>query len=234
MPHPIEILERDEPTWTAGDDRRASRRHAAHARVCCMPATKGSLPPIWSAAIRDLSSFGVGLNMPIAPGHGQILAIELKSHSGAFLRTILARVVHEARETSQSFLIGCAFVSELNEEHMRAFQAGAVHPAAPDCRRWTRFACNVETACYTSETAPGERRSGRILNISAGGVGLLLRCQFSAGTLLHFELPPEMNLAQSQVLVRVVRVVEQSDGNWLLGCEFADQLTDDEIRSVLR
>lgn len=234
MPQPTEILARDETTWPGGEDRRASRRHAAHARVCCMPATKGALPPIWSATIRDLSAFGVGLTMPIAPGHGQILAIELKRKNGAFVRTILARVVHEARESSQAFVIGCAFVSELKEENLRAFHAGAVHPAAPDCRRWTRFACNVETVCYTSETAPGERRSGRILNISAGGIGLVLRCQFTEGTLLYFELPAEMNLAQSQILVRVVRVVEQADGNWLLGCEFADQLTDDEVKSVLR
>ena len=130
--------------------------------------------------------------------------------------------------------VGCAFVRELPDKYLRFFQAGAVHPSGPDCRRWTRFACNVETVCYTAETAPGERRSGRILNISAGGVGLVLRCQFSEGTLLHFELPPEMNLANPQILVRVVRVVPHGDGNWLLGCEFADQLTEDDLQALLR
>jgi hypothetical protein len=108
-----------------------------------------------------------------------------------------------------------------------------VHPTGPDCRRWARFPCNVETACYSCDTAPGERRSGRILNISAGGIGLILRCQFSEGTLLYFELPPEMNLADPRILVRVVRVMEQG-GGWFLGCEFADQLSDDELRGLLR
>ena len=87
---------------------------------------------------------------------------------------------------------------------------------------------------HCCETAPGERRSGRILNISAGGIGLVLRCQFSEGTLLHFELPQEMNLADPKVLVRVVRVTPEGDGNWSLGCEFADQLREEQLRALLR
>src|SRR5207253_2847850 len=79
------------------------------------------------------------------------------------------------------------------------------------------------TVCYSCDTAPGERRSGRIVNISAGGIGLKLRCQFAEGTLLHFELPHEMNLANPKILVRAARVIEQDDGSWFLGCEFADQ-----------
>jgi len=63
---------------------------------------------------------------------------------------------------------------------------------------------------------------------------LVLRCQFSEGTLLHFELPQELNLANPKILVRVVRVTEQGDGNWFLGCEFTDQLTDDELQALLR
>ena len=138
--------------------------------------------------------------------------------------------MHEVRESSQAYVIGCAFIRELETDCLQFFQADAVHPAGPDCRCWTRFPCNVETVCYTSDTAPGERRSGRILNISAGGVGLQLRCEFSEGTLLHFELPAEMNLANQKVLVRVARLMEQPDGSWFLGREFADELTVDELK----
>jgi hypothetical protein len=31
-----------------------------------------------------------------------------------------------------------------------------------------------------------------------------------------------------------VRVNDQGAGYWLLGCEFADQLTEDELRMLLR
>ncbi|HWY88285.1 MAG TPA: PilZ domain-containing protein, partial [Gemmataceae bacterium] len=202
--------------------------------VLCRLLTNGAAPAIWTVQVRELSTLGISLILPRPTGIGQLLGIELTRKNGSFVRTVLARVVHEARESSHAFVVGAAFIKELEDEHLRFFRAGAIHPSAPDCRRWTRFPCNVETACYCCDTAPGERRSGRILNISAGGIGLVLRCQFSEGTLLHFELPQEMNLASPKILVRVVRVTEQGDGNWFLGCEFTDQLTDDELQALLR
>ena len=36
------------------------------------------------------------------------------------------------------------------------------------------------------------------------------------------------------LLIRVVRVGEHESGNWLLGCEFAHQLNDDDLRALLR
>jgi hypothetical protein len=234
MAHPIDSLEQQDSEWCTNEDRRASPRHPANVRVQCRLVTGGAATPLWTAQVRELSKFGLGLVLPKAPGLGQLLGIELARKNGTFVRTVMARVVHEERESSQAFIAGCAFIKELEDEHLRFFQAGAVHPATPDCRRWTRFPCNVETVCYSCDTAPGERRCGRILNISAGGIGLVLRCQFFEGTLLHFELPQEMNVANPRILVRVVRVKDQGDGNWLLGCEFADQLSDDEVRGLLR
>jgi hypothetical protein len=234
MPQPIDFLEKEDIGWSLSEDRRASPRHPAKVRVLCKLVTRGTAPPIWTAHVRDLSTFGIGLILPKPPGLGQRLEIELARKNGTFVGTVMARVVHEARESSQSFFAGCGFIKELDDEHLRFFQAGAVHPVGKDHRRWTRFPCNVETVYYSCDTAPGERRSGRIRNISAGGVGLVLRCQFCEGTLLHFELPQEMNLADPKVLVRVVRVTPEGDGNWSLGCEFADQLSEEQLRALLR
>jgi hypothetical protein len=234
MPQSIDSLEQEGSAWCTNEERRASPRHPANVRVLCRMVTGGVAPPMWTAQVRELSTYGIGLVLPQSPGLGQLLGIELTRKNGTFVRTVLARVVHQERESRQSFIVGCAFIKELEDEHLRFFHAEAVHPSRPDCRRWTRFPCNVETVCYSCDTAPGERRSGRILNISAGGIGLVLRCQFFEGTLLHFELPQEMNLANPKVLVRIVRVMDQGGGYWLLGCEFADQLTEDELRMLLR
>jgi len=154
--------------------------------------------------------------------------------NGTVVDTVMVRVVHERRQSSDAVIVGGAFIMDLNDEHLRFFQASAVRSSASDCRRWTRFPCNVETVCYCCDTAPGERHSGRVINISAGGIGLLLRCQFSEGTLLHVDLSQEMNLAPMTTLVRVVQVHDHGDGNWLLGCEFTDQLRDDALRALLR
>lgn len=233
MEQMIDVLEREETTRSTNEERRAATRYPANVRVRCTPL-RGDTPVIWTAQVRDLSALGVGLVLPQCPGLSVLLEIELTRKNGTFVRNVLARVVHEAQEPGQPAFVGCAFATEIADDELRLFDAGAVHPSGPDCRRWTRFPCNVETVCYTCDTAPGERRSGRILNISAGGIGLLLRCQFSEGTLLYFELPQEMNLADPKVLIRVVRVIEHNDGKWFLGCEFADRLDQDEVRSLVR
>src|SRR5262249_17851571 len=104
-------------------------------------------------------------------------------------------------------------------------------PADTFTIRWVRFPCNVETVCYACDTAPGERRPARIVNVSAGGVGLLPPCDFSPGPLLHLELPSE---AARLALIRVVRVMQHDAGHWFLGCEFADQLAAEEVKDLVR
>src|SRR5207245_2637627 len=100
-----------------------------------------------------------------------------------------------------------------------------------DPRRWVRFPCNVETACSTCLVAPGETTPARVLNVSPGGVGLLLPCEFDVGTLLNLDVPRAV--APARVRVRVARVVAHGRGNWFLGCEFVDELSAAELRACL-
>jgi hypothetical protein len=234
MPQAIDYLDKEDTSWYTTEDRRVSCRHESKLRVLCSLVTNDADSPIWTNQVRDLSAFGIGLILPKVPGLGQLLHVELARKNGTPVRTVLARVVHKSRVSSKSCDVGCAFMKELKEEQLRLFPVGSVPLLGPDCRRWTRYPCNVETAFYSGDTVPGERRSGRILDISAGGVGLVLRCKFSAGTLLHFELPQDTNLANPKILVRVVRVMPQGEGNWSLGCEFVDQLSQEQLRELLR
>ena len=131
-----------------------------------------------------------------------------------------------------AWIVGLAFISELDNAELRLFQAERIKPAIADGRRWVRFPCNVETLCYTCETIPGERRKVQILNISAGGIGPLLPCEFSAGTVLRLELPADMTQPARLLLVRVIHCVEMAGRGWMLGCEFADQLGTEELDSI--
>ena len=227
------IVEEDPVSRSPNEERRASVRHRSGLRVSCRlvddPAAE-----TWMARVRDLSALGIGLLMARRCELAELLEIELVKASGALVRTVLARVIHVEEDRPRSWVAGCAFVSELTDAEIRLFHAEAVRPKAKDHRRWIRFPCNVETVCYTCETSPGERRPARVLNISPGGIGLLLPCQFTKGTLLHFELPADASEISQTLLVRVVRVMEQSPGMWFLGCEFAHQLEDDELRALLR
>jgi len=215
------------------EDRRASVRRRGPLRVDYRLVDDGA-GFSGQARTRDISNLGIGLITPQLLPLAALLELELRSVNSLLVRPILARVVHVGEETSRTWIVGCAFTDELSAAELALFQAEAVRPKTRDNRRWVRFPCNVETVCYTCETSPGERRPARILNISPGGIGLLLPCQFNEGTLLNFELPAEANQPGRTLLVRVARVIEQSAGRWFLGCEFADRLEDDELRMLLR
>jgi hypothetical protein len=216
------------------EERRSSRRYPASLRVPVRLADGAG--PTWYAPVRDLSTLGIGLRLPQEINLATLLEVKLQQPNGVVVRPVLARVVHlwEEDRCGTSCIVGCAFISELSEAELQLFHAEAIRPPAGDGRRWLRFPCNVETVCYTCDTVPGERRPARILNISPGGIGLLLPCQFPAGILLHFELPAGSDQPARDLLVRVLRVIEHSPGMWFLGCEFASQLGEEELRSLLR
>ncbi len=141
MPSFSGLIQREEIGWSTTEDRRSSRRHAASLRVQCRLLAVGG--ETWAGQVRNLSTYGIGLVLPKPPGLGQLLAIELARKDGTVMRGIMARVVHETRESSRAFVAGGAFVRELEPEHLQFFHADAVHPSGPDCRRWQRFPCNV-------------------------------------------------------------------------------------------
>lgn len=217
----------------AFDERRGASRIKATMTISCRPLDANGFS-LGRGQVRDVSSLGVGFYYPRSLEVGSLLEIDLIKERRSHVYRTLARVVHVDTDASGAALIGCAFIHELTDHELRLFQAERAQPAHPDCRRWVRFPCNVETVCYTSETAPGERRPARIVNISAGGVGLLLACQFSKGTLLRFLLPADVDHASRDLMVRVVREMEQGNGYWFHGCEFVHQLSDEEMRSLIR
>jgi hypothetical protein len=227
----LEVAGVNSASLSVNEERRSAVRHRVCFPLPCWPADGG---PVWKAYIRDISTLGIAINLPQEVTMGTVLEIELQSVSASPIRRVMARVVHVEQEERGWWAAGCAFIEELTAHELNLVHAEAIRSKATDQRRWLRFPCNVETVCYTCETAPGERRPARVVNISAGGIGLLLACQFEQGTLLQFELPADLNQPARLSLVRVVRVLEQSPGTWFHGCEFAVQLAEDDLRRLLQ
>jgi len=210
--------------WLPGTERRASARQPAALRASYR--LLGS-DVAGRAGARDLSALGAGLLLPNPVAVSALLQLEFEGLG----RLILARVVHVAEEGG---FIGCAFVRELDDATLGLFHAQRLGSAVGDDRRWVRFPCNVETACYAADAAPGERSPARVVNISAGGMGLLLPCEFREGTLLKLDLEATAARAAGVLLLRVVRAIARPAGDWLLGCEFADPLRDEELDALLK
>ena len=232
MPRPGVDLEEPVPR-SSNTERRASVRHRAADDLTCPVATYEAADA-WSAVVRDVSTLGIGLTMDRRVTAGALLQVGLRRANGVHVRDVLARVVHADEEAAGVWQVGCAFVVELARDELALFHADAVRSAGPDSRRWVRYPCDVETVCTTCEMLPGERHRARVLNVSAGGVGLLLACQFPTGTLLHFALPPVLNQPARSRYVRVARVQPHERGSWFLGCEFVDELAADDLHDLLR
>jgi PilZ domain len=231
--HPVPVSDSPAEQLPPREERRVALRFPTSLQTAVLPVRRPAEPEApWQARVRDVSAYGLALMLPHPVEPSTVLTADLESPEQGVVRNVLARVVHvTAREPGQ-WVVGCALISEMSDEDLGRFHAARARPAATDCRAWVRFPCNVETVCYSVDTAPAEQLPARILNISAGGVGLLVPCQFESKTLLNLQLPPRPRQPGRKVLVRVVQGRPFGNGDWYLGCEFADRLTDAELEAL--
>lgn len=97
-------------------------------------------------------------------------------------------------------------------------------------RLWVRYPCNLETMSEVRNGNDPERLAARVRNISRGGLSLVVDREVHPGGLLSVELPAGENVPPSTVLAYVVRSAALSGGDWALGCTFATELSDDDLR----
>jgi hypothetical protein len=82
-------------------------------------------------------------------------------------------------------------------------------------------------------SAGGWSESARGVNLSAGGVGLLLQRGIATGTAVRVQLDGAPQEAP-EFLARVAHSTRQGPGEWFIGCQFTRPLGEAELREVLR
>ena len=103
-------------------------------------------------------------------------------------------------------------------------------PAVGERRASVRHVCNLEAVSRPLESPDALCWGARLKSISTGGMGLLLCYPFKVGAFLTVELAATPKARA--LLVKVVHVTDQSDGTWLLGCEFVHPLSEAELEMV--
>jgi hypothetical protein len=101
---------------------------------------------------------------------------------------------------------------------------------SPERRRTPRHACEVETTFQCLNPPSSEHFPAHIRDISALGVQLLVAQSFRKGELLSLTLPASAEQASTAVLCYVVRVAPQTGGQFVLGCTFAQELSEQDLR----
>jgi hypothetical protein len=71
----------------------------------------------------------------------------------------------------------------------------------------------------------------KVKDVSVGGVGFLAPRRFEKGTLMFLTLGGADASRVMSVLVRVVRLVAQGNGFWLIGCAFVGKASEEEIQA---
>jgi hypothetical protein len=100
-------------------------------------------------------------------------------------------------------------------------------------RAYVRHPCDLDTACHPIAFQREMQWSGRVLNVSLGGVGLVINRRFEVGTLLAVELQCGSQAPSLTLLARVVHTKPGGAGSWVAGCSFLNPLSEDEVQAIL-
>jgi PilZ domain len=101
-------------------------------------------------------------------------------------------------------------------------------------RAFVRYPASGQSACGLSGGNESYRgRWAQLLNISHGGVGLLLSRELENGTPLSILAKSEALNMLYELQARVVNASLQDDGQWLIGCEFFIPLREEQLQGLL-
>jgi hypothetical protein len=109
-------------------------------------------------------------------------------------------------------------------------------PSPADRRAWVRYASNLEVVCRGAGTLKDAGWPAKVVNISRGGIGLLLRHRFEPGMPLAVEFLSHSSGARRTVLVKVAHATAvqlQPEPHWLVGCAFSEILSEAELQALL-
>ena len=99
-------------------------------------------------------------------------------------------------------------------------------------RAAVRYPSQSATACHP--VPDGDVLcSARVVDISTTGVGLVVDRFVEPETLLAIELPSDGPTPGYTLLVEVRHATARGEGEWRLGCSFARELSEDELRWLL-
>src|SRR5437868_6426862 len=88
-----------------------------------------------------------------------------------------------------------------------------------------RYQCGPATAGRVTGQAGSPPRRVWVLNLSHGGAGLLSDEVLAAETLLVIQLRSNAKDRIYELPARVVHSTAQINGDWVVGCEFAEKLS---------
>lgn len=103
-----------------------------------------------------------------------------------------------------------------------------------DRRAWVRYHSKPETPFFAI-TGEEEIISWRakVRDVSCGGISLVVNNNFPEGTVVEIELPNAEADVSRLMLAKVVRSETYEGIQYVLGCAFMEQLSEEDVRGLL-
>lgn len=223
-PQTTEVLETDRRVWV---------RYPCDVEASCQPA---SLPDSqrFSVRVRDISRGGINLVLSCPVEVGAFLSVELPTANARATSNVLAYVVRVNPITEGEWSVGCSFAAELTDFDLEPFGAQQLKSELQDQRTWVRFPCHARATYQPVKAPEAPPAQAEVLNISAGGVALLVPESVELGTLLNLELCDESGQFRLRLLGCVVRLSGQGGLDWVLGCNLIRELSHRELKALLQ
>jgi hypothetical protein len=106
--------------------------------------------------------------------------------------------------------------------------------ALPEERREAeRFPIEPSPVCRLVSATQDEMASATVRDLSATGIGLVVRQPLKPGTVLILNLEVRDCRLPRPLPVRVMHASPTAEGQWLVGCQFVRRLSDPELQMLL-
>jgi hypothetical protein len=216
------------PTRPLSVECRVRQRHSCDLKSSCQPiAARADKDILWSATVRDISVSGLGLVVGRRFERGTGLAIEIPpagKHAGD---TLLVKVVHITALAGGTWLLGCAFVSELSEDglmglvELARLQQTALDQAAPEDQELAAepAAGNAKSMLVSDIRLSGSNHRGRVASVPVNRLFLTGTWPLAAGTLLKVRVAQDPD-RYPPVFLKVTSCALE-EGRWTLRYTFA-------------
>ena len=98
-------------------------------------------------------------------------------------------------------------------------------------RAVVRYPSGQDVLCSMNPSNSGFILRADVQDLTATGVGLIIRRKVPAGAVLSIDLPDEAG-DTARVLEATVTAVTAHNSAWLVTCQFTHQLTDAELQAL--
>jgi hypothetical protein len=185
----------------------------------------------FSGKVLHISHSGIRLtaHWPLPPGLQML--VELPDPDTGLPRSLLlANLVQATAQANDEWELECAFAAQLTDQDLEPFGGQVRGPETPsDLRRFARYACDAPAFYQVLRSFDTQSWPAQIVDISAGGLGMLVGRPLEVGMTLKIELSVTTDKGPLRVVGCVVRFSFVSGREWLVGCNFLRHLSDAEL-----